>query len=134
MVTEGIKTPVQEPTEWLSRMIVVGKPDCDVRICLDPSELNKAIQRLHFLVPTIRRLFRKLSKVHYFLSLDAASGFHQIPLTNEASYFCTMATPKGRYMYLRLPFGLKSATENYQKICPTSLEICPACLYTLTTS
>ncbi len=99
MVTEGIKTPVQEPTEWLSRMIVVGKPDCDVRICLDPSELNKAIQRLHFLVPTIRRLFRKLSKVHYFLSLDAASGFHQIPLTNEASYFCTMATPKVRYMY-----------------------------------
>jgi hypothetical protein len=87
MVTEGIKTPVQEPTEWLSRMIVVGKPDCDVRICLDPSELNKAIQRLHFLVPTIRRLFRKLSKVHYFLSLDAASGFHQIPLTNEASFF-----------------------------------------------
>lgn len=45
MVTEGIIAPVQEPTEWVRRMIVVGKPDGDVRICLDPSGLNKAIQR-----------------------------------------------------------------------------------------
>ena len=45
MVADGIITPVQEPTEWVSRMMVVGKPDGDVRISLDPSELNKAIQR-----------------------------------------------------------------------------------------
>lgn len=45
MVTEGIIAPVQEPTEWVSRIIVVGKSDGDVRICLDPSGLNKAIQR-----------------------------------------------------------------------------------------
>ena len=113
MVADGIITPVQEPTEWVSRMMVVGKPDGDVRICLDPSELNKAIQRQHFAVPTIEQLFSKLSKARYYCSLDAASGFYQIPLTNAASYLCTMATPKGRYRFLRLPFGLKSAPEVY---------------------
>ncbi|XP_045024072.1 uncharacterized protein LOC123469327 [Daphnia magna] len=60
MVNEKILTPVQEPTEWVSRMMVVGKPDGDVRICLDPFELNKAIQRQHFAVPTIEQLFSKL--------------------------------------------------------------------------
>ncbi|XP_046459590.1 uncharacterized protein K02A2.6-like isoform X3 [Daphnia pulex] len=90
MVNDKILTPVQEPTEWVSRMMVVGKPDGDVRICLDPFELNKAIQRQHFAVPTIEQLFSKL-----------------------ASYLCTMATPKGRYRFLRLPFGLKSAPEIY---------------------
>ena len=94
-------------------MMVVGKPDGDVRICLDPSELNKALQRQHFSVPTVEQLFSKLSKVRYFCSLDAASGFYQIPLSNAASYLCTMATPKGRYRYLRIPFGLKSAPEIY---------------------
>ena len=113
MVADGIITPVKEPTEWVSRMMVVGKPDGDVRICMDPSELNKAIQRQHFAVPTVEQLFSKISKARYFCSLDAASGFYQIPLSNAASYLCTMATPKGRYRYLRLPFGLKSAPEVY---------------------
>jgi hypothetical protein len=43
MVEKEILVPVHEPTEWVSRMMVVGKSDGDVRICLDPSELNKAI-------------------------------------------------------------------------------------------
>jgi hypothetical protein len=113
MVEKEILVPVHEPTEWVSRMMVVGKSDGDVRICLDPSELNKAIQRQHFAVPTIEQLFSKLGKARYFCSLDAASGFYQIPLSEAASYLCTMATPKGRYRFLRLPFGLKSAPEIY---------------------
>ncbi|XP_045030777.1 uncharacterized protein K02A2.6-like [Daphnia magna] len=113
MVKENILAPVQEPTEWVSRMMVVGKPDGDVRIGLDPFELNKAIQRQHFAVPTIEQLFSKLGKARYFCSLDAASGFYQIPLSNTASYLCTMAIPKGYYRFLRLPFGLKSASEIY---------------------
>lgn len=107
MVNDGIITPVVEPTEWVSRMMVVGKPDGNVRICLDPTELNKAIQRQHFVVPTVEQLFGKIGRAKYFCSVDAASGFYQIPLTEEASYLCTMATPKGRFRYLRLPFSLK---------------------------
>lgn len=116
MVKDEIIVPVVEPTEWVSRMLVVGKPDGDVRICLDPSELNKAILRQHFAVPTIEQLFGKIGKAKYFCSLDAASGFYQIPLSDRASYLCTMATPRGRYRYLRLPFGIKSAPEVYLQV------------------
>ena len=116
MVADGIITPVTEPTEWVSRMMIVGKPDGDVRICLDPSELNKAIQRQHFTVPTVDQLFAKICKARFFCSLDAASGFYQIPLTTASSYLCTMATPRGRYRFLRLPFGLKSAPEVYLQV------------------
>ncbi|XP_057378537.1 uncharacterized protein K02A2.6-like [Daphnia carinata] len=113
MVKNHIITPVTEPTEWVSRMVVVGKPNGDVRVCLDPSALNKAIQRQHFTVPTAEQLFAKIGNAKYFCSLDAASGFYQIPLTEEASYLCTMATPRGRYRFLRMPFGIKSAPEVY---------------------
>ena len=114
MVKDEIIVSVVEPTEWVSRMLVVGKPDGDVRICLDPSELNKAILRQHFAVPTVEQLFAKIGKAKYFCSLDAASGFYQIPLSDRASYLCTMATPKGRYRFL--PFGLKSAPEVYLQV------------------
>jgi hypothetical protein len=56
-------------------MMVVGKPDGDVRICLDPSELKNEVQRQHFSVPTIEQIFEKLSKARYFCSLDANSDF-----------------------------------------------------------
>jgi hypothetical protein len=81
MVSDEIIFPVVEPTEWVSRVMVVGKPDGDVRICLDSSELNKAMQRQHFTVPTVEQLFAKIGRAKYFCSLDAASGFNQIPLT-----------------------------------------------------
>ena len=116
MVKDEIIISVAEPTEWVSRMLLVGKSDGDVRICLDPFELNKAILRQHFTISTVEQLFAKISKAKYFFSLDAASGFYQIPLSVRASYLCTMATPKGRYQFLRLPFGLKSAPEVYLQV------------------
>ena len=116
MFADEFLVPVVEPTEWVIRMMVVSKPDGDVMKCLDPSELNKAIQRQHFSVSTVEQLFAKIGRAKYFCSLDAASGFYQIPLTENASYLCTMATPRGCFCFLRLPFGLKSAPEVYQQV------------------
>ena len=37
---------VDEPTEWANSMVTVEKPNCNkLRICLDPEDLNVAIQR-----------------------------------------------------------------------------------------
>ncbi|KAG8181062.1 hypothetical protein JTE90_014775 [Oedothorax gibbosus] len=47
--------------------------------------------------------------------LDASSAFLQIPLAEESSKLCTIATPFGRYCFCRLPYGLASSPEVYQK-------------------
>ncbi len=65
----------------MSLMLVMSKPDGDVRLGLDPANLNKAILRKPFAVPTVEKLFSKIGKVKFFCSLDAASGFYQIPLS-----------------------------------------------------
>lgn len=78
MVNDKILVPVHEATEWASRKMVVGKPDGDVRFCIDPSQLNKVNRRQHFSMATVGQLFSKLSKARYFRSLDAAFGFYQI--------------------------------------------------------
>lgn len=102
MERDGVITPVSEPTDWVSRMVVVRKPNGDVRICIDPSELNKVIKREYFTVPTAEELFSKIgNKARYFCSLDAASGFYQIALNPSSSYLCTFAKPRGRYRFLR---------------------------------
>ena len=55
MVEKQIITPVTEPTRWVSSMVVVQKKDNQIRICLDPRDLNKAILRSHYPLPTIEQ-------------------------------------------------------------------------------
>ena len=51
-----------------------------------------------------------------FSVLDCTGCFHQIPVSEFSQTIFTFATPFGRYCYRRLPMGLSSAPEVYQKI------------------
>ncbi|KAL9953243.1 hypothetical protein ACROYT_G040629 [Oculina patagonica] len=58
---KGIITKAVEPSQWISSMVVVAKPQ-KIRICLDPKDLNRAIQRPKFQMPTLEELLPELSK------------------------------------------------------------------------
>ena len=53
LVQEGVLAPVNEPTEWVSAMVVVKKANGSVRLCIDPKPLNKALKRNHYHLRTI---------------------------------------------------------------------------------
>ena len=44
MVKTGVIVRETEPTEWVSQMVATRKKKGDVRICLDPRDLNKALK------------------------------------------------------------------------------------------
>lgn len=113
MEQQGVITKVTEPTEWSSHMVTVVKKD-KVRICLDPTALNRELLRENYPMPTLEDIVPRLSGAKFFSTLDAASGFWQIKLTEESSKICTMSTPYGRYRFLRMPFGISSAPEIFQ--------------------
>ena len=116
MVEEGILTPVNEPTDLVSSMVIVVKPN-KLRICIDPKDLNRAIKRSHYPMPTIEEVATKLSKAKVFTVLDAKSGFWQIKPEEESSMLATFNTPflTGRFRWLRMPFGICSAPEEFQR-------------------
>ena len=80
MTKQEIIAPVVAPTPWVSSMVVVPKPNGKLRICLDPKELNKAIQREHYPLPTIEDLATRLHRAKIFTKLDVNSGFWHIGL------------------------------------------------------
>ena len=47
LIEEEIITEQVEPTPWVSSVTFPRKPNGEVRVCLDPSNLNKAIIREH---------------------------------------------------------------------------------------
>jgi hypothetical protein len=61
MEARGIITKVEQPTKWVNPMVVVKKPNGDVRICLDPVDLNKVIQREHYPLKTVEEVAASLT-------------------------------------------------------------------------
>ncbi|KAG8191038.1 hypothetical protein JTE90_029481 [Oedothorax gibbosus] len=114
MEEQGIIVRVEEPTEWVSNMVVVDSPK-KLRICIDPRPLNEAIRRPHYPIPASERLFTNLQGCTVFSLLDAKKGFWQLPLEDASSYLTTFSTPWGRYRFLVLPFGLNNAPEEFQR-------------------
>ena len=97
MVNKGVIAPVTEPTKWVSSMVVVQKKSGKVRLCLDPRNLNQAIMRSHYPLPTIEEVSTRLTKARLFTVLDAKSSFWQVKLDEPSSYLTTFNTPFGRY-------------------------------------
>ena len=120
LVGEDVLAPVTSPTKWVNSMVAVPKPDGRMRICLDPKDLNEAVQREHYQIPTIEEVATRLHGAKLFTVLDARNGFWHIKLDDESSYLTTFNTPFGRYRWKRMPFGISSAPEVFQcRMCET---------------
>ncbi|XP_061926289.1 uncharacterized protein K02A2.6-like [Entelurus aequoreus] len=123
METMGVISKVTEPTAWCSGMVVVPKPKQDkLRICVDLTKLNKAVKRERHILPSVDQTLAMMSEAKVFTKLDARSGFWQIPLTPKSRPLTTFITPFGRYLFNRLPFGIKSAPEHFQRRMSQMLE------------
>ena len=114
LVAAKVITRVDEPTDWISSMVAVRRNN-KLRICLDPKDLNAAIRRPKYPIPNIEDILPKLAKAKVFSVLDAKNGFWQIELDDPSSYLTCFWTPFGRYRWLRMPFGISSAPEEYQR-------------------
>ncbi|GFS12541.1 Pol polyprotein [Elysia marginata] len=111
----GVIEQISDPTDWCSPVVPVIKKNGDVRICTDFKNLNKYLKRERFMLPTAEDLIHKLTGSTIFSKLDLSSGFWQIPLDSDTAKLTTFITPCGRFFYKRLPFGISSAPEIFQR-------------------
>ncbi|UYV73002.1 K02A2.6-like, partial [Cordylochernes scorpioides] len=110
----GIIERVQKSFSWISNLVLVKKQN-KLRVCLDPRDLNKVIKRPHFQIPTIDEILPSLNNAKIFTVIDAKDGFWQVKLDSQSSYLTTFWTPFGRYKWLRMPFGISAAPEEFQR-------------------
>ena len=111
----GIISKVEEPTEWVNLIVIVERQNGFILISLDPKDLNQAIKREHFLLQTADEIVADVARAQYFSKLDASSGYWQIKLDEPSSKRLTFQTPFGRFKFNHLAFGVKSASEVFQR-------------------
>ena len=124
----GVITHVDEPMDWVSSITYVQKANGELRLCLDPHDLNEAIHHDHHKMPTVQEVAHEFAHSRFFTKLDARHGYWSIVLDQDSSMLTTFNSPFGRYCFLQLPFGLVCSQDIFQKKMDQILEECQGCI------
>ncbi|KAJ8892451.1 hypothetical protein PR048_005031 [Dryococelus australis] len=108
----GVIPKIDEPTEWVSKLVMVS-----LRLCLDRNYLNKFINKKYYAIPNINDLKTAIGNAKYFSVLDLKESFWQIGLSDESKHYCTFSIIYGGYCFNVLPFELKILAEAFQEMC-----------------
>jgi hypothetical protein len=103
-------------SEWAAPTFIQAKKTGDVCILTDFRRLNEQIKRKPFPLPKISDLLRKLSGLKYATAIDLIMGYYHIPLDLEAQKLCKTILPWDKYQYKRLPMGVKTSPDIFQRI------------------
>lgn len=106
---------------------VIGPPDSRVgypvvlvkqhdkwRFCVDYRNLNLATTGQVYPMTRTDSIFDALYGKSVFSFLNAARGYHQLPITEGDRWKTAFLTHRGLYQYKRMPFGLKNAPLQFQ--------------------
>lgn len=119
------------PASWVSPLVVVGKSNGEPRVCLDLRRVNEAVLRERHPMPTVDDYLSRLGEGKYWSKLDIKEAFLQVELAPESRDVTTFITNTGLYRFKRLPFGLVTAPEVFQKVMDQILTGCPGTMWYL---
>ena len=86
------------------------------RFVVDTSSANAKFVRGGYPMKDARDVRHRSKGKKCFLSFDGYQGYHQVPLTEEASRLLTFTSPRGSYRYLRGTMGTPGMPQHFQRV------------------
>ncbi|CAM4668665.1 unnamed protein product [Lepidochelys kempii] len=104
MLQMGVIRP--SGSAWASPVVLVPKPDGEIRFCVDYRKLNAVTRPDNYPMPRTDELLEKLGRAQFISTLDLTKGYWQVPLDESAKERSAFTTHLGLYEFNVLPFGL----------------------------
>ena len=118
MLQAGMLKPVTEATSLINSFVLVESKDksgnLKLTICLDPTNLNKAIIREPYHFKTLEDIAHLIAGACTMSVLDCCKGYWHQQLDEQSSFLTTFNTEFGRYRCAVMPFGATVAGDVFQ--------------------
>ena len=125
LVKQGILEEVKEHTDWVNSYVIVEKdtgnhhsPNHTVKkklgICLDPRDLNEALEREPYHTRSVDEITAKLQGMTVFTIVDFKKGYWMVILHPDSRKLTCMGLPFGRFQWTQLPMGTVMAQDIFQ--------------------
>ena len=128
MLKAGVLKLVHKATPWINSFVLIkgtdkqGKPK--LHICLDPTNLNKAIIRELYHFKTPEDISHLVADSTVMTVLDCKKVYWHQELDEASSYLTTFNTEFGRYRYTVMPFGTTVTGDVFQRKLDQCMDIC----------
>ena len=98
--------------EWYA--VSIKRVKRKLRICLDPRDLNEALERKPCHTHSVDEITAKLQGMTFFTIVDFQKGYWMVVLHPESRKLTCMVLPFGRFQWTRLPMGTVVAHNIFQ--------------------
>ena len=113
MLKEGIITP--STSNICSAAFLVGKKNGKKRLVVYYTAINKVNKPDHYPLPIVSTILNQLQEREIFSKLDLTSGYFHVKLHPDTIPISSFVVPQGVYAFKRLPFGLSSGPQAFQR-------------------
>jgi len=124
MIQNLLQSKIIQPCKspWNSPLVIVGKKDGTIRMCVDYRQLNAVTDSVSFPMPDTHHLLDCLAEACWFSSIDLGQAYYQVELTEESRLCTAFSTKQGQFCFNRMPFGLSTAPATFQRLMHNLLE------------
>ena len=103
-------------SHWSSTVVLVTKKDGGTRFCVDYRRLNDITVKDAYPLPRIDDTLDMLAGKQWFSTMDLASGYWQVSLSQESRLKTAFATHSSLFQFRVMPFGLCNAPATFERL------------------